>query len=271
MSWMRAVIIPFSRRHITIAANQTNNNTILPGRNEFLVGRKTCTHPSDRPFVRSLLVRWHSRVSLWRHLYAASNAALWLDGILSAGWVFPPPISPSLRPSPSCQTEVTPLRIRIRSQICGFTARSSRWVRLLRTVSVSLCEDGPSKLQPAGLVCSFGRKEFFVYRRVSLRRLSSDGTSKASTEVSQIKTSCTLCGASVGRQLSVRSAMKGITNRSSEYSRIVCVSPRRDAGSVRKEDVSDVAVKGRYRSYSQTWQESYVKIRPMYIDTICNL
>lgn len=129
----------FSRGHVTIAASQANNNTILPGSNEFLLGRKTWTDPSDCPFC----------VSLWRHLYAASSAALWLDGILSAGRVHLPSFPPSVRPSPSCQTEVTPLRIRIRSQLCGSTARSSRWVQLLQAVSVSLCEDGPSKLQPA--------------------------------------------------------------------------------------------------------------------------
>lgn len=89
---------------------------------------------------------------------------------------------------------------------------------------MSPCEDGPSRFQPAALVRSFGRQEFFVSRRVSLWRLSSDGTSEASTEVSPIK-QVVVCVVCVGRQLPVPFATKGIVTSFTEYSRIVFVSP----------------------------------------------
>lgn len=241
---MRAVFIHFSRKHITIAASQTNNNTTLPGRSEFLVGRKTWTPPSDCPLCAFAALTL-ARVAVTPSLRGAEHGAV-IGRYFECG-LTPPSFPRSIAP---------PLSILSNR---GYTTTdlntfANMWLHCAKLLLDSAAPGGIrvslwGRTEQAGSVCSSGRQEFFVCRRVSLWRLSSDGTSEASTEVSPRK-QVVVC---VGRQLSALFGTKSISNSFTEYSRIVCVSPWRDAGSVRKEDVSDVAVKGRYRSYSQTW------------------
>lgn len=88
---------------------------------------------------------------------------------------------------------------------------------------MSLCELGPSKLQLAGLVCAFGRQEFFVLSACFLvEGCRRTGRAEASTEVSPIE-QVVVSVVCVGRRLSVLLATKSITNSFSEDSRIVCV------------------------------------------------
>lgn len=172
---------------VTIAANQANNNS----RNEFLVGRKTWTDPSDCP----LYARWHARACRCDAIFTRRQTRRcdWTVFWVRAELFLPPSFSLSLPPSAfsilsnrgytttDSNTLANMWLHCAKLSLCSAASggiRVALWARAEQASAsrVGLC------LWPSGVLCVIG-----VF---PCGRLSSDGTSRSVDWGESNRTSC---------------------------------------------------------------------------------